>query len=115
MTVRTVLLLTLLLGACQPAVSESEVQLTTTEARHQEASPPSVPNCGKKELMTTLLAKTFKEEPLLYGVAGDGSIITMYAGPNGTWTVTRIVNDVMCVMLVGTELKIIRVDAGRTI
>jgi len=114
-TGRTVLLLTLFLGACQPVTSDSELQLTTTDIRSQEASTPSVPNCGKKELMAKLLEKTFEETPLLYGIAGDGSIITMYAGSNATWTVTRTINNTTCVIMAGTDLKVIKIDDGRTI
>tara|TARA_Y100000593_G_C4239792_1_gene301511 strand:- start:716 stop:1045 length:330 start_codon:yes stop_codon:yes gene_type:complete len=107
--------LTMFLGACQPAISEVEPQLTTTDTRFQESSTPSVPNCGKKELMTKLLSEAFQETPLLYGIAGDGSIITMYAGSNATWTVTRTVNNTTCVIMAGTDLEVIKIDAGRTI
>ena len=112
---RVIIFLTMFLGACQPVVSNLEPQLTTTDIRLQESSTPSVPNCGKKELMTKLLSEAFQETPLLHGVAGDGSIITMYAGSNSTWTVTRTVNNTTCVIMVGTDLKVIKIDAGRTI
>jgi hypothetical protein len=115
MTGRIVIFLTMFLGACQPVVSDLEPQLTTTDIRLQESSTRSVPNCGKKELMTKLLSEAFQETPLLYGVAGDGSIITMYAGSNATWTVTRTVNNTTCVVMAGTDLKVIRIDDGKTI
>jgi len=103
------LLAALLLGSCQT------VALEPTDVPQQKVSTASVPNCGPKDLMTGLLGKTFAEQPLLHGVAADGSVFTIHAGPNGSWTLTRIVNDIMCIMVVGTELKIMELVPGATI
>ena len=117
MVPRAVVLLTLLLSACQATDSLSTVEirqqeqaLVVSEPFIQEVS--SVPNCAKRELMTKFLAKTFNERPLLKGVSTDGSILTIYAGSNGTWTLTKIVNDTTCIVAAGTDLKVLKSEKG---
>ena len=125
MVPRAVILLTLLLSACQSTDSLSTDSLSTFEIRQKEQGLPvnepfiqeasSVPNCAKKELMTGFLAKTFNERPLLRGVSTDGSILKIYAGPNGGWTLTRIVNDTTCIVAAGTDLRVLRSEKGPVI
>ena len=117
---RAVIALTLLLSACQSTDSLSTVEirqqeqgLPVNESFIQEAS--SVPNCAKKDLMTGFLAKTFNERPLLKGISTDGSILTIYAGPNGGGTLTRIVNDTTCIVAAGTDLRVLRSEKGPVI
>ncbi len=117
MVPRAVVLLTLLLPACQSTdslstveVRQQEQQLVVNEPSIQEVS--SVPSCAKKELMTKFLAKTFNERPLLKGTSTDGSILTIYAGPNGAWTLTKIVNDITCIVAGGTGLKVLKSEKG---
>ena len=120
MVSRAVVLLTLLLSACQSTdslstfeIRQQESQLVATEYSTQRT--PSVPNCAKKELMTGFLAKTFNERPLLRGVSTDGSILKIYAGPNGGWTLTRIVNDTTCIVAAGTDLRVLSSKKGPVI
>ena len=120
MVPRAAVLLTLLLSACQSTNPSSTVGL------RQQENPPvapesslhevsSVPSCAKKELMTKFLAKTFNEKPILRGVSTDGSILTIYAGPNGAWTLTKIVNDITCILAGGTGLKVLRSEKGKMV
>lgn len=120
MVPRAVVLLTLLLSACQSTDSLSTVEVRQQEHRLVVNEPSiqevaSIPNCAKKELMTKFLAKTFNEVPLLKGVSTDGSILTIYAGPNGAWTLTKIVNDITCIVAAGTDLKVLRSEKGPVI
>jgi hypothetical protein len=117
MVPRAVVLLTLLLPACQSTnslstveIRQQEHQLVVSESSIQEVS--SVPSCAKKDLMTKFLAKTFNERPLLKGTSTDGSILTIYAGPNGAWTLTKIVNDITCIVAGGTGLKVLKSEKG---
>ena len=56
------------------------------------------------------LLNYFKEEPLIFGTAKGGAIITIFAGPNAHWTMTRTVNNTLCVMMVGENLKVINLS-----
>ena len=58
--------------------------------------------------MRKQLLKYFKEEPLILGTAKGGAIITIFAGPNAHWTMTRTVNNTLCLMMVGQGLKVIK-------
>lgn len=66
-----------------------------------------IPPCGEKVKMQKLLNKKFGEEPLLWGTIRGGAIITIYAGPGANWTMTKTVNDVLCIMAVGKNLKVV--------
>lgn len=120
MVPRAVVLLTLLLSACQSTDSLSTVEIRQQEQAQQAPESSlhealSVPSCAKRELMAKFLEKTFNEKPILRGVSTDGSILTIYAGPNGAWTLTKIVNDITCILAGGTGLKVLRSEKGKMV
>ena len=96
------LIIGLLLGACQPTFASE------TAAK--------IPPCGDKLKMQKLLNEKFGEEPLLWGTIRGGAIITIYAGPKANWTMTKTVNDVLCIMAIGKDLKVVdHVGKNKTI
>tara|TARA_Y100001963_G_C6680772_1_gene399743 strand:- start:446 stop:805 length:360 start_codon:yes stop_codon:yes gene_type:complete len=104
------LILTLLISACQTVETKP---LTTLDIRKQEAevlpvkeSIPVVPGCGQKDKMKALLMEKFREEPLIWGTAKGGAVITIFAGPGAHWTMTRTINDTLCLMMVGDKLSV---------
>jgi hypothetical protein len=64
------------------------------------AAGPAIPPCLPKGKMALQVKKLFGEEPLIRGVAKDGSYMTVYASGMG-WTMTRTVNQKECLWLVG--------------
>mgnify|MGYP003625764364 FL=1 len=68
---------------------------------------PKISPCGEKVKMQKLLNEKFGEEPLLWGTIRGGAIITIYAGPKANWTMTKTVNDVLCIMAIGKDLKVV--------
>ena len=110
MAVLRLLILTLFLSACQTTNFLSTVELRKQELKTKPVSQtiPVIPPCGNKDKMRKQLLKYFKEEPLILGKAKGGAIITIFAGPNAHWTMTRTVNNTLCLMMVGQGLKVIK-------
>ena len=76
------------------------------------AAGPAIPPCLPKGKMALQVKKLFGEEPLIRGVAKDGSYMTVYASGIG-WTMTRTVNQKECLWLVGEgRLTIIGYNDG---
>jgi hypothetical protein len=68
---------------------------------------PKISPCGEKVKMQKLLNEKFGEEPLLWGTIRSGAVITIYAGPGKHWTMTKSINDVLCIMAIGKDLTVI--------
>ena len=96
-------LIMFLLTSCQP--------VPTVEAA------PIIPPCLEKGKMGAQIYKHFREEPLIVGTVKDGAFMTISANGRG-WTMTRTVNALECLWLLGNGLlKIIdhrveKVDAN---
>ena len=60
----------------------------------------TIPPCQKRDVMSKFLMEKFREKPLIRGTAKDGADFVIYAG-NGTWTMTRAVNQRECFFLIG--------------
>mgnify|MGYP003134993191 CR=1 FL=1 len=86
------------LASCQP--------VPTVQAE------PAIPPCLPVPKMKAQVNKLFGEEPLIKGVAKDGSYMTIYASGIG-WTMTRTVNKKECLWIVGEgRLTIIGYNDG---
>tara|TARA_R100000458_G_C8104916_1_gene130107 strand:- start:142 stop:519 length:378 start_codon:yes stop_codon:yes gene_type:complete len=108
------LLLMLLLGACKLSVPFDGLSSTAPKPNpngvvkiSKDQKEPIIPNCTDKKVMVKKLHKHFREEPLIFGTARGGDIITIFAGPGGHFTLTRTRNDTMCLLMVGDRLNVI--------
>ena len=119
----TILIFTLLLGGCQTVKPADEVDIgsmmmSAADLRQQEAELTEinrpVPTCGTHDKMRSLLQVQYDEKPAVYGMANDGSILTVFSSPKKTFTITRLVNGIMCIVVVGNGLEIIK-EPGKTI
>ncbi len=52
------------------------------------AAPKALANpvCGNHKLVTDNLQQTYSETPVSIGVTVSGSVVEVYASPQGTWT-----------------------------
>ena len=106
------LILALVLGACQ-TVADAPVDqmMTTADLKKQLEELPTasdaqpIPGCAPAQQMTDILVNTFKETPTQAGLAKDGAIVILFIGKNSTWTLVRAVNGLSCVMDFGNNMQ----------
>lgn len=107
------LALAFLLAACQTdeAVHPTELMMSQSDLVRQEMelTPPldMQPHCGLHAEVEKLLEHKFKEKPLLAGGYLDGSIMQLYVGPGGAWSLSREVGSITCVVATGYGLQMV--------
>lgn len=105
------------LAGCQTdqAVHPTDLMRSQADLVRQEIelTPPldMAPHCGAHAEVEELLEHKYKEQPLLAGGYLDGSVMQLYAGPNGAWSLSREVGPVTCILAAGYGLKIINPPA----
>ena len=113
MTRVLVLALALFLAGCQTNQAVHPTDLMRSQAdlvrQELETTPPidMLPHCDVHVKIEDILEHKFKEQPLLAGGYLDGSIMQLYVGPNGAWSLSREVGAVTCILATGYGLQII--------
>jgi hypothetical protein len=109
----SIFMLTLFLAACQTdqAVEPSDLMMSQEDLVRQEIelTPPLRlrPQCGPHLVIEKVLLEKFKEEPLLEGGYLDDSIMQLYVGPDGSWSLSRETGSITCVIAAGFGLKMV--------
>lgn len=108
-----VLALAFFLAGCQTDKAVHPTDLMRSQAdlvrQEMETTPPPdlMPHCDSHAEIEKLLEQKYKEQPLLAGGYMDGSVMQLYAGPNGAWSLSREVGTVTCILAAGYGLQII--------
>ncbi len=101
------------LAGCQTdqAVHPTDLMMSQADLVRQEmeTTPPfdMLPHCDGHLKIEDMLEHKFKEQPLLAGGYLDGSIMQLYVGPSGAWSLSREVGEVTCILATGYGLQII--------
>lgn len=107
------LALAFFLAGCQTdqAVHPTDLMRSQADLVRQEMettpSPDMMLHCDAHAEIEKLLEHKYKEQPLLAGGYLDGSIMQLYVGPNGAWSLSREVGPVTCILATGYGLQII--------
>tara|TARA_R100000781_G_scaffold107497_2_gene71753 strand:- start:1660 stop:2040 length:381 start_codon:yes stop_codon:yes gene_type:complete len=113
MTRVLVLALAFFLAGCQTNQAVHPTDLMRSQAdlvrQELELTPPldMAPHCDAHAEVEKLLEQKYKEQPLLAGGYLDGSVMQLYVGPNGAWSLSREVGPVTCILAAGYGLQII--------
>jgi len=108
-----IIFLTLFLSGCQTdqAVQPSDLMMTQDDLIQQEIelTPPLGlrPQCGPHLVIEKVLMEKFKEKPLLAGGYMDSSIMQLYVGPEGSWSLVRETGAISCVLAAGFGLQMV--------
>jgi hypothetical protein len=120
MTRVLVLALAFFLAGCQTNQAVHPTDLMRSQAdlvrQELETTPPldMMPHCDVHVEIEKLLEHKYKEQPLLAGGYMDGSVMQLYVGPNGAWSLSREVGPVTCILAAGYGLQIIDPPSGAT-
>ena len=113
MTRVLILSLAFFLAGCQTNQAVHPTDLMRSQAdlvqQEMETTPPPnmMPHCDAHAKIEKLLEHKYKEQPLLAGGYMDGSVMQLYVGPNGAWSLSREVGPVTCILAAGYGLQII--------
>ena len=113
MTRVLVLAFAFFLAGCKTNQAVHPTDLMRSQAdlvqQERETTPPldMLPHCDTHAEVEALLEHKYKEQPLLAGGYLDGSVMQLYAGPNGAWSLSREVGPVTCILAAGFGLQII--------
>ena len=108
-----IIFLTLFLSGCQTdqAVEPSDLMMTQDDLIQQEIelTPPLnlLPQCGPHEIIERVLLEKFKEKPLLVGGYTDDSVMQLWVGPGGSWSLSRETGSITCVLAAGHGLQMV--------
>ena len=108
-----ILALAFFLAACQTDQAVHPTDLMRSQAdlvrQELETAPPLdlMPHCDSHAEIEKLLEQKYKEQPLLAGGYMDGSVMQLYAGPNGAWSLSREVGPVTCILATGYGLQMV--------
>lgn len=100
------------LAGCQTdqAVHPTDLMMSQTDLLEQEIELTPFfdprPHCGAHAEVEALLEQKYKEEPLLIGGYLDGSIMQLYVGPSGVWSLSREVGSITCILAAGYGLQL---------
>ena len=116
-----IFMLTLFLAACQTdqAVQPSDLMMSQDDLIQQEIelTPPLqvLPQCGPHLVIEQVLWEKFKEKPLLEGGYMDSSVMQLYVGPEGSWSLSRETGSITCVIAAGHGLKMVNPPSASSI
>ncbi len=108
-----ILALAFFLAGCQTNQAVHPTDLMRSQAdlvrQELETTPPlnMMPHCDAHAEVEELLEHKYKEQPLLAGGYLDGSVMQLYAGPNGAWSLSREVGAVTCILATGYGLQMV--------
>ena len=108
-----VLALAFFLAGCQTDQAVHPTDLMRSQAdlvrQEMETTPPldMMPHCDAHAEVEELLEHKYKEQPLLAGGYLDGSVMQLYAGPNGAWSLSREIGPVTCILATGYGLQMV--------
>ena len=116
-----IIFLTFFLSGCQTdqAVQPSDLMMTQDDLIQQEIelTPPLGlrPQCGPHQIIEKVLMEKFKEKPLLAGGYMDSSIMQLYVGPEGSWSLVRETGAISCVLAAGYGLQMVNPPSASAI
>jgi len=116
-----VVLIVVALASCQTdqAVQPSDLMMSQEDLVQQEIelTPPLevLPQCGPHLVIEKVLWEKFKEKPLLAGGYMDDSIMQLYVGPEGSWSLSRETGSITCVLAAGHGLKMVNPPSDSSI
>ena len=102
-----ILSLAFFLAGCQTNQAVHPTDLMRSQADLVQQEMELTPHCDLHAEVERLLEHKYKEQPLLAGGYLDGSIMQLYAGPNGAWSLSREIGPITCVLATGYGLQII--------
>ena len=113
MTRVLILSLAFFLAGCQTDEAVHPTDLMRSQAdlvrQEMELTPPldMAPHCDAHAEVEELLEHKYKEQPLLAGGYLDGSVMQLYVGPNGAWSLSREIGPVTCILATGYGLQMV--------
>ena len=116
-----IIFLTFFLTGCQTdqAVEPSDSMMTQNDLIQQEIelTPPLGlrPQCGPHLVIEKVLMEKFKEKPLLAGGYMDSSIMQLWVGPDGSWSLVRETGAITCVLAAGYGLQMVNPPSASAI
>ena len=116
-----VVLIVVALASCQTdqAVQPSDLMMSQEDLVQQEIelTPPLElrPQCGPHEVIEKVLLEKFKEKPLLAGGYLDSSIMQLFVGPEGSWSLVRETGSITCVIAAGYGLQMVNPPSASAI
>lgn len=108
-----ILIIIFFLAGCQTdqAVEPSDLMMTQDDLIQQEIelTPPLelLPQCGPHQIIEQVLMEKFKEKPLLEGGYMDDSVMQLWVGPGGSWSLSRETGSITCVLAAGHGLQMV--------
>ena len=109
------------LGSCQTheAAQPKDLIMTQDDIIQQEIelTPPLnlLPQCGPHEIIERVLLEKFKEKPLLIGGYMDDSVMQLWVGPEGSWSLSRETGSITCVLAAGHNLQMVNPPSASAI
>ena len=109
------------LASCQTheAAQPKDLMMSQDDLVQQEIelTPPLelLPQCGPHLIIEKVLMEKFKEKPLLEGGYMDDSIMQLYVGPEGSWSLSRETGSITCVIGAGHGLKMVNPPSASAI
>ena len=116
-----VVLIVVALASCQAheAAQPKDLMMSQDDLVQQEIelTPPLevLPQCGPHLVIEKVLWEKFKEKPLLEGGYMDDSIMQLYVGPEGSWSLARETGSITCVIAAGDGLKMVNPPSDSSI
>ena len=116
-----IVMLTLFLAGCQTdqAVHPTDLMMSQDDLVQQEIELPPplelLPQCGPHLVIEKVLWEKFKEKPLLAGGYMDDSVMQLYVGPEGSWSLSRETGSITCVIAAGHGLKMVNPPSASAI
>ena len=117
----SIFMLMLFLAACQTdqSVQPADLMMSQDDLVKQEIelTPPLnlLPQCGPHEVIEQVLLEKFKEKPLLIGGYTDSSVMQLWVGPEGSWSLSRETGSITCVIAAGYGLKMVNPPSDSSI
>ena len=108
MTRVLVLALAFFLAGCQTNQAVHPTDLMRSQADLVRQEMELTPHCDLHAEVEELLKHKYAEQPLLAGGYLDGSIMQLYVGPSGSWSLAREVGPVTCILAAGYGLQVVK-------
>jgi len=114
-------LIVVALASCQTdqAVQPTDLMMSQNDLVQQEIelTPPLelLPQCGPHLVIEKVLLEKFKEKPLLAGGYMDSSIMQLWVGPEGSWSLSRETGSITCVIAAGYGLQMVNPPSASAI
>ena len=116
-----ILIIIFFLAGCQTdqAVEPSDLMMTQDDLIQQEIelTPPLnlLPQCGPHKIIERVLLEKFNEKPLLIGGYTDDSVMQLWVGPGGSWSLVRETGAITCVLAAGRGLQMVNPPSASAI